>query len=104
MSQDETKETFNDVINGETPVLIDFHADWCGPCQMMKPVLKQLRDKAGEKLRILKLDVDKNPAVASAFDVQGIPTFLLFKKGEIVWRQSGAMSLQQLEGFLNKFL
>ena len=104
MSEHSTKETFQDVINGDVPVLIDFHADWCGPCQTMKPVLKQLRDKTGDKLRILKLDVDKNPAVANAFEVQGIPTFVLFKKGQIVWRQSGALSLQQLEGFVNQFL
>jgi thioredoxin 1 len=68
------KESFSDVINGQTPVLVDFFAEWCGPCKMMTSVLKQLRDKMPESIRILKLDVDKSPAMANAFQVQGVPT------------------------------
>ncbi len=97
-------ESFKDVINGPIPVLVDFYAEWCGPCKMMAPVLKQLRDKWPERIRILKIDVDKNTAVAQAFGIQGVPTLILFKQGNIAWRQSGAMNLSQLENSLNAAL
>jgi thioredoxin 1 len=95
------KETFRDVINGEKPVLVDFFADWCGPCKAMKPVLQELHQVMGDKIRILKLDVDRNPDTASAFGISGIPTLILFNKGKLVWRQSGMMSTAQLQQVIN---
>ena len=97
-------ESFKDVINGPIPVLVDFYAEWCGPCKMMAPVLKQLRDKWQDRIRILKIDVDRNTAVAQAFEIQGVPTLILFSKGQIAWRQSGAMSMQQLETAIGRFV
>ena len=94
--------SFQELINGPTPVLVDFYAEWCGPCQMMAPVLQQLAGKMGERVKILKVDVDKNPQAAQAYQVQGVPTFLLFKDGKVVWRQSGAMPIQTLQGVIEQ--
>ena len=91
------KETFGDIIGGEKPVLLDFTAEWCGPCKMMKPVLQELHDRLGDKLRILKIDIDRNPAVASNFQVQSVPTLILFQNGKILWRQSGVVQAPQLQ-------
>jgi thioredoxin 1 len=88
---------FQDIVKGETPTLVDFFATWCGPCKAMQPVLDQLKTDMHEKVRILKIDVDKNQEVAEKFKVRGVPTFVLFKNGEIIWRQSGGMSLQTLK-------
>lgn len=88
---------FNEMINGKQPVLVDFFAEWCGPCKTMSPVLKELAGKMGEKVKIVKVDVDKNPQAASSFQVQGVPTFILFKEGKIIWRQSGAMPMHVLQ-------
>lgn len=82
-------ETFKEIIEGEKPVLVDFFAEWCGPCKMMQPVLQQLHQKFGEVVRIIKIDVDKNPALASSLQIQGVPTLILYKKGKQVWRKSG---------------
>ncbi len=81
--------TFQEIIKGEIPVLVDFHADWCGPCKTMQPILKVLKQKFGSKLKILKINVDANPAVSEKFNVRGVPTFILFSKGIESWRQSG---------------
>ena len=89
--------SFQDIVNGEVPTLVDFFATWCGPCKAMQPVLDQLKNDMGEKVRIVKIDVDKNPQAADKFKVRGVPTFVLFKSGEIMWRQSGGMSLQTLK-------
>jgi len=84
--------SFSDLINkSEKPVLVDFYADWCGPCKYMSPVLKSVADKLDEKLKVIKVDVDKNQRAAQVYKVQGIPTLILFHKGKILWRQSGAM-------------
>jgi len=89
--------TYTEIINSETPTLVDFTATWCGPCKAMAPVLEQLATKIGDKGKIIKIDVDKNPSIAEKMKIQGVPTFVLYKKGEILWRQSGMQSLNQLE-------
>lgn len=96
-------ENFNDIINGNQLTLVDFFATWCGPCKQMHPVLEQLKESEGEKLRIIKLDVDKNEALASAYRIQSVPTLMLFRNGELLWRQSGAMSLADLKALLYGF-
>ena len=80
---------FQDLINGSTPVLIDFFADWCSPCHAMTPIIKDIKSNYGEKLKVIKIDIDKNVKVADKFQVKGVPTFVLYKKGEIVWRKAG---------------
>jgi thioredoxin 1 len=92
--------TYTEIINSETPTLVDFTASWCGPCKAMAPVLEQLAHKIGEKGKIIKIDVDKNPAIAEKMKIQGVPTFVLYKKGEILWRQSGMQSLTQLQSLI----
>lgn len=96
-------ENFNDIINDNQLTLVDFFATWCGPCKQMHPVLEQLKASEGEKLRIIKLDVDKNEALASAYRIQSVPTLMLFRNGELLWRQSGAMSLADLKALLYGF-
>lgn len=88
---------FQEIVKSEIPTLVDFFATWCGPCQAMSPVLDQLKDKMGDKVRVLKIDVDKNQEVAAKFKVRGVPTFVLFQSGEILWRQSGGMDLNTLQ-------
>lgn len=89
-------ETFNDVINSSHLVLVDFYATWCGPCKAMHPVLEQLKAQLGDRIRIIKVDVDKHGIPAEEYNVQAVPTLLLFRNGEVLWRQSGAMPLNQL--------
>lgn len=96
-------ENFNDIINGNQLTLVDFFATWCGPCKQMHPVLEQLKASEGENLRIIKLDVDKNEALASAYRIQSVPMLMLFRNGELLWRQSGAMSLADLKALLYGF-
>lgn len=96
-------ENFNYIINGNQLTLVDFFATWCGPCKQMHPVLEQLKASEGENLRIIKLDVDKNEALASAYRIQSVPTLMLFRNGELLWRQSGAMSLADLKALLYGF-
>ena len=89
-------EKFNEMINGELLTLVDFFATWCGPCKMMHPIREQLKEKMGDDIRILKVDVDKNEALSMQYRIQSVPTLMLFKKGEMLWRQSGAISLNDL--------
>ncbi len=97
-------ETFNDVISTNQPVLVDSFATWCGPCKMMHPILEQLKAALGDKLRIIKIDIDKNQAVANQFQIQSVPTMILFKDKKILWRQSGAMPLNALQDVISPFL
>lgn len=89
-------KTFQELIDGDTPVLVDFFAEWCGPCKMMQPILEDTSKQLGDKVKIVKVDVDRNPLAASKFQVRGVPTLVLFSKGEIVWRQSGVVPTHQL--------
>ena len=87
--------SFDKLIHSETPVLIDFYATWCGPCQMLGPVLKQVKDSLGERISIIKIDVDKNQEIATVYQVRGVPTMMLFQKGKQLWRQSGVLSKEE---------
>ena len=95
---------FQDIIAGDTPVLVDFFAEWCGPCKMMKPVLEELKKKMGNKIIILKIDIDKYISLSSEYRIQSVPTLVLWKQGEIIWRQSGALSLNELEQILSSYI
>jgi thioredoxin 1 len=96
--------TFSDIINGSKPVLVDFSAEWCGPCKMMPPILKELKDKVGDEVIILKMDIDRNPAVADAYQIQSVPTLIVFKDGQVKWRQSGVMQAGPLKSVLDGIL
>ncbi len=89
-------ESFKEIIESETPTLVDFYATWCAPCKAIAPVLDQLKNQLGETVRIIKIDVDKNQSVADKFKIRGVPTFILFKNDQIVWRQSGGIDLDTL--------
>ena len=97
-------ETFGTIIKGDRPVLVDFFAEWCGPCKMMPPILDQVRGKLGDKVRIIKIDVDKNQKLASAFNVSSVPTLAIFLKGEIKWRQPGVQQANALVELLQKHI
>ena len=97
-------ETFNDVISSDSLVLVDFFATWCGPCKAMHPVLEQLKAQLGDRLRIIKVDVDKHQQTAAQYNVQAVPTLALFRSGQLLWRQSGALPLNQLLEVVNTYM
>jgi thioredoxin 1 len=96
------KASFSDLIKSDQPTLIDFYAEWCGPCKMMKPVLQQLHQRLGDTVRIIKIDIDQSPQAANAYQVQSVPTLMLFQNGKTLWRQSGVMQASQLESIIHR--
>jgi thioredoxin 1 len=99
-----TKPSFGELINGHKPVLVDFSAEWCGPCKMMPPILKELKDKMGDSVTILKLDIDRNPTVAATYGIQSVPTLVVFRDGQIQWRVSGVTRADQIKQVLDRIL
>lgn len=97
-------ESFNDVISSDQPVLVDFYATWCGPCKTMHPILSELKQKTSDRLRIIKVDIDRYQATAQRFNVQAVPTLMLFRNGQCLWRQSGACPLHELTAALAPFI
>ena len=96
--------SFNELVNQAKPVLVDFSAEWCGPCKAMAPILKEVKDALKENISIIKIDVDKNPKVAAQFQIRGVPTLILFKQGKQIWQQSGVVPANQLVQILNNYM
>jgi thioredoxin 1 len=94
--------TFQEIINQDKPSLVDFFATWCGPCKMMTPILDDVKKRVGNNASIIKIDVDKNPQAAAAFQISGVPTIILFKNGKQLWRQSGVVAANELEKLINQ--
>jgi len=95
--------SFKEIIQSEKPVLVDFFATWCGPCKMMTPILHDVKTALGDKVSVIKIDVDKNPEVSGQFQVQSVPTLIIFQKGEVKWRQSGVVQARDLKTVLSKY-
>ena len=95
--------SFSQIVNKEIPVLVDFKADWCGPCKTMIPILKEVKQQLKETISIIKIDVDKNPSIASQYQIRGVPTLMIFKEGKEVWKQSGVLQANQLIEIIKRF-
>ena len=95
--------SFSNLIKSNTPTLVDFYADWCGPCKMMKPILEELKNQVGDEAKIIKIDVDKNPTIANIYQVKGVPTLALFKNGELKWKQAGVVQVAYLKRVIEQF-
>ena len=98
------KAKFSELIESETPTLVDFSAEWCGPCKMMKPILEEVKTGLGEKAKILTIDVDRNPNLSMLYQIQSVPTLILFKGGKQIWRQSGVLPTEQLKKIIESNL
>lgn len=98
------KGNFNKLVNSGIPVLVDFYAEWCGPCKVLAPILREVAAEMGESAKIIKIDVDKNPELASKFRIRGVPTLLLFRKGEVVWKTSGVVRKEDLVDHIQKLI
>lgn len=96
--------SFNELIKSEVPVLVDFSAEWCGPCKMLAPILKEVKTKVGDDAKIVKIDVDANPAISQSLQIRSVPTLIIFQNGEAKWRQSGVVSAVQLEQKLREYM
>ena len=97
-------ENLKDILSGNKPVLIDFFAEWCGPCKAMKPVLDNLKRELGDNVRIIKIDIDKNNTLAASYDIQSVPTLILFKENKIVWRASGARQMSEIKNMIGNYI
>jgi thioredoxin 1 len=97
-------KTFEEIINSGKPVLVDFFAEWCGPCRMMGPILEEVKQTLGDKATVIKVDVDRNPGAAASFNVRGVPTLMLFRNGQVLWRQSGVVPAAHLRQVVDQYL
>ena len=98
------KTSFSELIQSEIPVLVDFSAEWCGPCKMLAPILKELKSKVGDAVKIIKIDIDANEELANSLQIRSVPTLIVFQNGEAKWRESGVMTVVQLENVLKEFM
>ena len=96
------KSSFAELVNRESPTFVDFSAEWCGPCKMMAPILEDLKSKVGDRVHIIKIDIDKNPQAAAVYQVNSVPTLMLFKSGKVLWRQSGVVPTEQLKRIIDQ--